>query len=153
MAKNSLRKITIGEETYLWKREHLHVTTDKHFKCIEKVVLYLEGYKKSPLQLLFREEDNLKVITDIEKEKWCVGYPDDGVIWLCKKQPFLADNEPNSDNQEQTIEINLNRPAVIAALIRYFLQTNWNPKQSTRPYIIEDALQFLEIIVLPKGIK
>ena len=148
-----MRKITIDDAVYLWKREHLHLIAGEHCKCIEKVVLYLEGYKKSPLQLFFREEDNLKFKTDIEKEKWCVGYPDEGVIWLYKKQPLLADNEPNSDNQEQTIEINLNRPAVITALIRYFLQTDWNPKQSTRPYIIEDALQFLEIIVLPKGIK
>ncbi len=144
-----MRKITIDDAVYLWKREHLHLIAGEPCKCIEKVVIYLEGYKKSPLQLFFREEDNLKFKTDIEKEKWKVGYPDDGVIWLYR-QPLLVDLYSN--NQEQTIEINLNRPAVIAALIRYFLQTDWNPKQSTSPYIIKEALKFLEIIALPKGI-
>lgn len=153
MAKNKLRQIKIDNETYLWKREHLHLTGYEHSKCIEKVVIYLEGYKKSPLQLLFREEDNLNIKTDIEREKWCVGYPDDGVIWLYKYQPSLPNNEPYSIDQQQIIAINLNRPAVIAELIRYFLQTDWKPKEITRPLIIEDALKLLEIIVLPKGIK
>lgn len=152
MIKNKLRKIKIDNDTYLWKREHLHLTEYEHSKCIEKVVIYLEGHKKSPLQLSFREEDNLNIKTDIEKEKWCVGYPDDGVIWLYKYKPPLPNNEPYPIDQQQTIDINLNRPAVIAELIRYFLQTDWKPKESTRPHIVEDALKLLEIIVLPKGI-
>ncbi|MFY7843782.1 hypothetical protein [Chryseobacterium gambrini] len=145
MAKNKLRKIKIENEIYLWKRNHLHLTEFKHSKCVEKVVIYLEGYKDSPLQLLFREEDNLIMKTDIEKEKWCVGYPDDGMIWLSK-------NEPYSPDQQQTIDINLNRPAVIEELTRYFLQKDWKPKESTSPLIIEDALKLLETIVLPRGI-
>ncbi|GAA5091121.1 hypothetical protein GCM10023210_18120 [Chryseobacterium ginsengisoli] len=149
MKKNILRKIKIDNETYLWKRLHVHLTNYEHSKCVEKVAIYLEGYKKSPLQLSFREEDNLTLKSDIEKEKWCIGYPDDGVIWLYK----LPDNEPYPANEEQTGDINLNRPAVIAELIRYFLHQDWRPKESTRPYIIEDALRFLEIIALPKGKK
>lgn len=157
MAKNKLRQIKIDNETYLWKREHLHLTGYEHSKCIEKVVIYLEGYKNSPLQLLFREEDNLIIKTDIEKEKWCVGYPYDGVIWLYKYKPPLPNNEPypiNKIDKEQmkTIDINLNRPAVIVELVRYFLQTDWKPKESARPHIIEDALKLLEIITLPQGI-
>jgi hypothetical protein len=150
MAKNIFRKIKIDNETYLWKRHHHHLTNYERSPCIEKVVIYLEGYKKSPLRLLFREDDNLTLKPDIEKEKWRVGYPDDGVIWLY--QSPLLNNKSYPDNEEQTGDINLNRPAVIAELIGYFLQKDWKPKESTKPYIIEDALKFLEIIALPKGI-
>lgn len=111
--KNKLRKIKVNDETYLWKRGHHHLTEFKHSECVEKVTIYLEGFKKSPLLLSFREEDNIIVKTDIEKEKWCVGYPDDGVIWLSKPR---ADKKPQTEH----IEVNLNRPAVIAELIRYF---------------------------------
>ena len=152
MKKNILRKIKIDNETYLWKRLHLHLTNYEYSKCVEKVVIYLEGHKKSPLQLSFREEDNLTLKSDIEKEKWRVGYPDDGVIWLYKYESPLPNNKPYPVNEQQTVDINLNRPAVIAELIRYFLHKDWKPKESTRPYIIEDALRFLEIIALPKGI-
>lgn len=152
MAKNILRKITIDHETYLWKRSHIHLTNYQHSKCIEKVVIYLEGYKKSPLQLLFREEDNLILKSDVVKEKWRVGYPDDGVIWLCKYESPSSDGRLYPINERETVSINLNRPAVIAALIRYFLRKNWKPKESSGPCIIEDALRFLEIIALPKGI-
>jgi hypothetical protein len=152
MTKDKLRKIKIDSDTYLWKREHLHLTEYVLSKCVEKVVIYLEGHKKSPLQLLFREEDNLSIKMDIEKEKWCVGYPNDGVVWLYKYKPPLPNNAPYPMNQQQTIEVNLNRPAVIAELIGYFLHTDWNPKESTRPHIVEDALKLLEIIVFPKGI-
>ncbi|MEL6257410.1 MAG: hypothetical protein AAFR87_35785, partial [Bacteroidota bacterium] len=109
--------------------------------CVEKVIIYLEGYKKSPLHLLFREEDNLKFKPDPEKEKWCVGYPDDGVIWLYH----------NKEGKE-SVQINLNRPAVIAALIEYFKENGWKPKEHSTPLLFEDALKFLDSIDLPKRI-
>lgn len=139
--KDKLRKIKINNETYLWKREHLHLTEFKLSMCVEKVTIYLEGHKKSPLQLSFREEDNLLVNPDLEIEKWCIGYPHDGVIWLLKKK-----------RPGQHIDINLNRPAVIAELIRYFNLNGWEPKQALRPFVEENALKFLEIIQLPQGI-
>lgn len=143
--KNKLRKIKINNETYLWKRGHHHLTEFEYSKCVEKITIYLKGFKNSPLQLLFREEDNLTLKTDIKKEKWCVGYPDEGVIWLSK---------PRKDKQPQTehIDINLNRPAVIAELIKYFKSNGWNPKQTSKPFVEENALKFLEIIELPLGI-
>jgi len=102
----------INDEAYLWKRRHCHLTQFKHSKCVEKVTIYLEGFKNSPLQLSFREEDNLALKTDIKKEKWCVGYPDEGVVWLSKPR---ANKKPQTDH----IDINLNRPAIIAELIKY----------------------------------
>lgn len=136
--KNKLRKIKIEDKTYLWKREHHHLTEFKHSKCVEKVTIYLKDYKNSPLQLLFREEDNLTT-----KEKWCVGYPDDGVIWSSKPSRVLQTNHTY---------INLNRPAVIAALINYFNWSGWNPKEMSKPFVENNALKFLEIIDLPLGI-
>lgn len=153
MAKSKLRKITIDKEVYVWKRAHLHLTEFEHAKCVEKVVIYLAGYKKSPLQLSFREEDNLSIKADVEKEKWCVGYPNDGVIWLYQYKPALPQITSNAWNQQPTIQINLNRPAVLATLIRYFLQTDWKPKENTSPQVIEDALKFLEIIEWPKDME
>ncbi|NDV17420.1 hypothetical protein GO009_15455 [Muricauda sp. TY007] len=142
--KNKLRKIKIDGETYLWKREHHHLTEFEYSKCVEKVTVYLEGFKNSPLQLFFREEDNLILKTDIEKEKWCVGYPD-GVIWLFKPR---ADKKPQTDH----VDINLNRPAVIAELIKYFNSNGWNPRKASKPFVEENALKFLETIELPRGI-
>ncbi|KQT21010.1 hypothetical protein ASG22_16485 [Chryseobacterium sp. Leaf405] len=69
MTKNTLRKIKIDNENYLWKRLHVHLTNYEHSKCVERIVIYLAGYKKSPLQLSFREEDNLILKPDIEKRK------------------------------------------------------------------------------------
>lgn len=104
MTKNILRRIKIDNETYLWKRLHLHLTNYEHSKCVEKVVIYLEGYKNSPLQLSFQEEDNLTLKSDVEKEKWCVGHPDEGVIWLCKS---TLPNKTYPADEEQTVDINL----------------------------------------------
>lgn len=150
--KNKLRKIKINNETYLWKRGHLHLTKFEHSKCVEKVTIYLDGFKNSPLQLSFREEDNLTLKTDVEKEKWCVGYPDSGVIWLYKYKPSLPDNKPYPIERRQTININLNRPAVIAEIIKYFNLNGWNPKETSIPFVVENALKYLEIIELPEGI-
>ena len=63
---------------------------------------------------------------NLEKEKWHLGYPDDGVIWL---------SESREDKKPQTINItiNLNRPAVIAKLIEYFIAKEWKPKESKKP--------------------
>ena len=148
--KNKLRKIKVGNETYLWKRAHHHLAEFQHSECVEKVTIYLEGFKNSPLQLSFREEDNLSLKANINKEKWCVGYPDSGVIWLYKYKAPSANNEPIE--QRQTIEINLNRPAVIAKIITYFNRNGWNAKETSKPFVEENALKFLEIIDFPQRI-
>ncbi len=153
MTKNKLRKIKIANDTYLWKVNHSHLENFTYSKYVEKVVVYLEGHKKSPLRLLFREEDNLALKKDLKKEKWCVGYPDTGVIWLYTYKPPLPNNESYPIEQQKTIYINLNRPAVIAKFITYFTKTQWKPKKNEKPLIIENALKFLEIIKLPKGYK
>ncbi len=144
MSRQSLRKITVGEEVYLWKREHYHLTEYSYAQCAEKVVIYLEGYKNSPLHLLFREEDNLIFKRNHDQEKWCVGDPEVGVIWKFKPRP---DHLPQTETQT----INLNRPAVIAGLIKYFRENGWQPKEMRKPMVVHDALVLLELIDLPQG--
>ncbi len=101
--KTKLRKIKVANETYLWNRKHYHLSEFEYSKCAEKVIIYLEGYKKSPLQLSFREEDNIPLKKNVEKEKWCVGYPESGIIWLSKYKPPLLNNEPYPLEQQKTI--------------------------------------------------
>ncbi len=110
---------------------------------MEEVTISLEGFKKSPLRLSFREEDNLLFKKHLEQEKWCVGYPEAGVIWRYQS---------NTDEKQPTgiLYINLNRPAVIAALLLYFSQNGWLPKEAKRPFVIDDALRFLDIIAWPQ---
>ena len=148
--KNKLRRIKVNDATYLWKRWHHHLTEFKHSECVEKVTIYLEGYKKSPLRLSFREEDNFPLKTDIDGEKWNVGYPDSGVLWRFQNQPDSPNNQSPLPEQVQTVEINLNRPAVIAELIKYFSLHGWNPMEASKPFVEENALKFLEIIALPQ---
>ena len=137
MKKLKLRSIQVQSNTYLWKRSHYHATAFEHTECVEKVTIYLEGYKNSPLQLIFKEEDNLA------KEKWCVGYPDSGVIWRYKDQ---------EQSPSENIHINLNRPAVIVMLITHFIKDKWQPKTANKPLVIENALYLLDTIKLPQGI-
>ena len=125
------------DETYLWKRGHYHPNEFEHSKCVEKVIIYLEGYKNSPLHLLFKAEDNLLLNIDIEKEHWCIGYPDDGVIWLFKPRP---DKKPQTIN----VEVNLNRPGVIAKLIKHFVEKEWMPRKSNKALVKENALLLIE---------
>lgn len=144
--KIKLRKLKIINDTYLWKRGHYHLSEFEYSKCAEKIVIYLEGYKNSPLHLLIREEDNLKFMPDVEKEKWNVGYPEAGVIWLSKQ-------EKEDKQQEEYICIDFNRSAVIRKIIDYFLLNNWKPKESKTAFIIEDALLLINKINLPKGME
>ncbi len=144
--KLPFRKITIGQKTYYWKRGHYHLAEFTHSRCVEKVVIYEEGFKNIPLKIYFKEEDNILFKSDVTKEQWCVGYPDDGVIWLFKPREDLKPQTADS------LETNLNRPAVIRALIEYFHTQGWQPATSKQPYIVEDGLRYMEIIDLPRGI-
>lgn len=152
MSKKKLRTIKVNGEVYLWKRVHYHLNEVELSKCVEKVTIFLKGFKDSPLKLSFREEDNLIIKTDVKKEKWCVGYPEAGVIWLYRYKPTLPNHEPYPIKQQQTIYVNLNRPAVISKIIEYFNLHGWNPQKVQKPLVEENALKYLEIIALPQDI-
>lgn len=122
------RKITVAGSIYLWKRNHHHPKEYKHQQCVEKVLIYLIDHKKSPLQLIFKDDN--------ENSTWCVGYPNSGVLW------------------NNVTDINFNRPGVIATLITHFLANGWNPEVDQKPLVIanEKALKLLETITFPEEI-
>lgn len=107
--------------------------------CVEKITIYLEAHKKSPLRLFFREDDNKLRKEGGEANKWCLYGFGEGVIWLWQENPSPTN---------QVVVINFNRPLVIADLINYFLINGWNPTSNSRPLEIQDALKYLEILEL-----
>ncbi|MNJ91922.1 hypothetical protein D3C87_95770 [compost metagenome] len=149
--KTALRKITVDGDLFLWKREHVHGKNHKETGCTEKVTVYLEGSKRAPLYLFFNESDNQLIKDDPEKEKWCVGYPESGVIWLYKYKPPLPPGQVYSAEEQQTAELNLNRPAAIETLIRHYLSNGWNPRTTMKPFVDNTALNILEIIPFPNN--
>ena len=138
-----MRKIIHRKETYLWKRAHYHLDDYKLSKCAELVVIYLEDFKNSPIRLHFREEDNVFINHNNEKDKWIVGYPDSGVIWFSNTGKTVIQGE-NSDCRQ----INLNRPAIIIKLIDYYLANGWSPKSAKQSFVVNNALEILEFIDL-----
>lgn len=138
--KTKLRRINIRGEIYLWKRGHYHITDYESSECVEKVIVYYEGNKKSPLQLIFKQDDNKLLMKTTENKYWCVGYPESGVIWYFDQSKL---------NEVESIEVNLNRPAVIRKLIEYFIENNWLPKEGQRPFVVPNALKLLEWIEFP----
>ena len=142
MNKTGLRRIKVEGEVYLWKRKHFHLAQYNSSPCVEKLTVFLDGYKNSPLELFFRQEDNALLQHTSSEKYWCVGYPNDGVIWLFQ----------GSGSQDQNKDINLNRPGVVAKLILHHLGKGWNPQKSKKPYAVKDALKLLEQIDLPLGL-
>ena len=141
--RTKFRKINIHGEIYLWKRGHYHIVNYEFSECVEKVIVYLEGKKKSPLQLIFKQDDNKLLMNTTQNKYWCVGYPQSGAIWYFDQSKL---------NDIESIEINLNRPAVIRKLIEYYVENNWFPKEDQSPYVVPNALKLLELIEFPKGI-
>lgn len=132
MALSKLRKITVAGNIYLWRNAHYHLEDFKYSHCAEKITAYLQDHKRSPLIVHFRMEDNINLTDNLERDVW---FSDSGC--LIKKDRV----------------ININRPAVIAALIEHFLKEGWAPCAQTKPYEVQDGLQRLEHLGLPNGIK
>lgn len=138
--KIKLRKIKVLDQTFLWKTGHLHLEKFEHSQCVEKVIIYLENYKNSPLALYFRQEDNRLIKLLSENEKWLVGYPDKGVIW----KSTTGKPVPQGENK-YTVQINLNNPSVIERIIKYYYKNKWNPGESSNSSFVEEhALTILD---------
>lgn len=148
--KTTLRKITVDGNLFLWNRKHVHGADREETGCTEKVTVYLEGFKRAPLYLFFNEADNRLFKADTGKEKWCVGYPESGVIWLYQYKPPLPPGQVYPQEEQQTTELNLNRPAAIETLIRHYQSNGWNPKTAVKPFVDDKALKILDFITFPK---
>ena len=114
-----LRKITIDNQLYLWQTGYgdpfLHMRT----RYIESFTAYLEGYKKSPLRIYFRQ--------GLELENGSYNRDEKGVIQF---------------------DINLEAyvPKGTACFIRYGLNQGWKPKEDVRPFTITDAREVLALL-------
>lgn len=106
MAKRTLRKITIADQVYLWNRRHFHLASYEYSPCVEILTIYRDGNKQSPLRLFFKAEDLIKNQKSPEDLHWLVGYRQAGVLWKTYKQDDC---------------VNLNRPGVVAAIIKFAL--------------------------------
>ena len=134
--KLKMRKINVFGQTFLWKRMHIHLEEFEYSQCVEKVKIYLEGYKNSPLILFFRGEDNHLLETLKGEERWEIGYPESGIIWK-----YIPDREPTIQES-----INLNSSPVIVKLIKYYYHNQWFPESENKPYIDENSLTLTEKI-------
>ena len=124
--RKGLRRIVVDGRIFLWTRRHRHFLGEKGKACEERLTLYEEGYKRSPLHVWFR-------CTEI----WEAGYPMDGVVW-------------RKDRKEA---YNLNRPAVVEALIRHGLGEGWMPGTALGAMDAEDAYAWLLASGAPSGIR
>jgi hypothetical protein len=93
--KNYLRRLCIDGQIFLWYRGHIHI--EQH--CVERLRVFPAANKSRYLQIEFWEGDQAAVAGS---------YQGGVILW---------------PEHEETY--NLNRPAVIAALIRYALQNGW----------------------------
>lgn len=108
-----MRRIIVDHETYLWQLTHQHERPDA---CAERLTVYREGFKKSPLRVSFRQHDT-----------WQVGYPEQGVIW---------------STQDKT-SYNLNRPAIVASIIQQMIGAGWLPHVASTPFEVQNGLYLL----------
>jgi hypothetical protein len=113
MMKNKLRKIVVENETYLWRRQHFHVNKcEKENVCIEKVIIYLNGYKNSALFIYFEDDEK--------------------TTWKVDESQGLLTKHTVVDNDVTIESINLNKPSIVEKLIRYYIDKNWKPKENNK---------------------
>lgn len=97
--------------------------------CVERLRVFVASDKNGFLEINFRAGNGVSV-----------GYPEAGVIFW----------------YDQEITYNLNRPAVIAALIRYALQNGWRPhdskSSSNSPLVWENGIELLSLAEAPSDL-
>jgi hypothetical protein len=118
MSRKNLRKLTINEHVFLWRLTHDHNPDNVPHTCVENVLVYLEGCLNSPLKVSFATTD-----------EWVVGGGPAGVVW--------------SKRNDEYVEFNLNRPAVIGVLIEHFFQRDWHPTAKKIPFSSANAYEVL----------
>ncbi|NJL82767.1 MAG: hypothetical protein HC890_07100 [Chloroflexaceae bacterium] len=127
MVNMPLRKITVEGIPYLWQRKSRH--SQEASGGAEILTVYWAQGKNSPLRIRFQSNGN-----------WRVGYPQ-GII----------EYRSNHWQNQPPHWLNLNRPAVVAALIQHFRKAGWNPQEIKAPLEIADGLRLLETVDLPWG--
>lgn len=128
--KIPIRKLKHNGRTFLWKRGHLHPREFISSPCTEKLVIYLEGLKNSPLEIIFKEDDNLKI--EQQNTKWVVGHTESGVIWKFDEKAEVKET--------LIFKLDLNSPKSIVKIIDFYLENGWEPSISTKRFIDDEGL-------------
>lgn len=126
--KKKLRRIVVQGQTYLWKFTPGYVATGdptNPWQCHDHFTAYLLEAKNSPLHISFRTWEDPIVGGPLR-----TGLPLD-----------LADLQ--SGYQSDVPGINLHTPKHAAWLIRQALQTGWQPERSTKPFVVEQGVEWL----------
>ncbi len=118
--KQKPRKLTLENNKFVWSRRHVHLKEYKRSPCSEVLTIYLEGNKRCFLRLYFIEDNN----PDLR-----AGYPEDGVVW-------------GKGNYSEFV-VNLNRPGIVAAIIRFAMPDVWNPVIGKKPVLIQDGMVWM----------
>ncbi len=128
----------MNNESFLWKRGHFELSDYDYSNRAEKVLIYMKGFWGSPLILLFKEDDNLRLIeNDSKNVKWSIS------SWLDNTGIIYKETE---ELENENCMVNLNKPSVISKLIEYHRKSTWNPKETKEKTIVEDALMLLDEI-------
>jgi hypothetical protein len=128
----------VDHENYVWKRGHFELSSYENSNRAEKVLMYMDGFWGPSLTLLFKEDDNSKRMENNPMEgQWQISswLDDTGILY-----------KEGNDSDGVDYMVNLNKPSVIAELIRYYRKSIWNPKETKQPIIIEEALLLLDQI-------
>jgi hypothetical protein len=135
-----VRRITIGNHTYLWNRTHTHLKEYRSSPCVEKITIYLEGNKRSFLRLIFKVDDNESAEGNAKDMRWALSSMAEGTV--VSRTAEFPDGE--------IVAVNFNRPAVLKDIINYLRNHDWHPESTTRPLEIQDAWKYLNRIPLTR---
>jgi hypothetical protein len=117
MPGDATRRIVVDGTAYVWRRRHTHDRgAPAVAKCSEVLTIYREGHKRYPLHIQFNNSGG-----------WLTGYPQAGVLTRIKDGATY----------------NLNRPAVVAALIRWLLARGWSPDEPLDTDILGEGYSLL----------
>jgi hypothetical protein len=126
--RKSMRRLVVGDATYLWRVSHRHHVVELEGGgrrgCQEVFSAYLDGHPRAPLRVVF--SDSLAGGREpIERA---------GVV--------AARGDPDQ-------VVNLHEPAVARALVDLALARGWNPRTARRAFVIENGFEILEALLVP----
>jgi hypothetical protein len=123
------RRITVDGVRYLWTRAHRHnVDVSGQYRCRETVIAWPSSHRRATLVVRFADGDS-------------GGHTTAGGGWGGAEGVVLLDG----------CWINLNRPAVVAALIRSARALGWRTA-GTRRRVIADGFAFVRANPVPTGV-
>lgn len=126
MAYRVMRPITVDGQRYVWWQGPAGFPGEYDARFIWGLTVFLEGRKRSPLWIAFPHDGGT-----IEQ----AGYPEHGVLWF-------------TDRYE---DYNLNRPGVVAPIIRYMRNEGWDPESSLKPLVVANGWYLFKELTLPQG--